>query len=269
MAQGQADGKGVREGWGGEREGEMRERGTAACAGSWFEVGGPQVARTDNTRRLPRTESLAASASVSAKIFSHFPPLPSRCCSLPLVHRAVLSGRSIHAARYIHRIASDPTTYFPSSDRLLLSLYLPFSSPPFSFLSFPFSPFRARRVSRDTSLLPFLLSRTVSSYLRIFFLSLFPPTCSTGRMHRERRAFAALERAQIRVRRNTNCSDRRSHIFSTAPEACRGRRSTRIEIETRGPPGRRARDRKGDQRWRWQWWEKERKRREKHSALIG
>ena len=38
-----------------------------ACAGSWFEVGGPQVARTDNTRRLPRTESLAASASVSAR----------------------------------------------------------------------------------------------------------------------------------------------------------------------------------------------------------
>lgn len=172
---------------------------------------------------------------MSAKIFSHFPPLPSRCCSLPPVLRAVLSGRSIHAAQYIHRIASDPTTYFPSSDHLPLFLHLPFSSSPFSFLPLSFSPSRARRVSRDTS--PPSLSSLANRALLLPFLLFLFRRCSAGRMHRERRAFAALERAQIRVRRNTNCSDRRSHIFSTAPEACRGRRSTRNEIETRGPPG--------------------------------
>lgn len=114
---------------------------------------------------------------------------------------------------------------------------------PFPFLLFDLGAYLAILASPP---LPSLANRVLLPPF-LLFISL-SPTCCTGRMHRERRAFAALERAQIRVRRNTNCSDRRSHIFSTAPEACRGRRSTRNEIETRGPPGRRARDRKGDQR---------------------
>lgn len=73
---------------------------------------------------------------MSAKIFSHFLPLPSlpgvplRCPRGHLLRRAVLSGQSIHAARYTHRTASDPTTCFPSVDHLLL---FPFYSPYFSF----------------------------------------------------------------------------------------------------------------------------------------
>jgi len=235
----------------GAREKERREKerrgGRGACTGSWFEVGGPQVARTDNTRRLPRTESLAASASVSAKIFSHFPPLLSQCCFLPLLvspfvrrvasRRVVLSGWSIHAARYTHTGPLFRSYHLLSIlDHLLFPL---FSLPPSLFL------FLTRLVSRYW---PPPLSSLVNRVLlppSFLFIPLLP-TYSTSRMYRERRAFAALEWVQIRVRRNTNCSDRRSHIFSTAPEACRGRRSTRNEIVTRRPPGRRARDRKGD-----------------------
>lgn len=176
--------------------------------------------------------------------------------------RFYLAGQFTRHDIYTGSLQILPLTFHPPT---VSSLFPPSSPSPFFLSLFLFLPFQLG-ASRDTSLLPFLLfaNRVLlpPSLLFFFFIPL-SPTCSTGRMHRERRAFAALERAQIRVRRNTNCSDRRSHIFSTAPEACRGRRSTRNEIETRGPLGRRARDRKGDQRWWWRWrGKREKKKRE-------
>lgn len=184
----------------GERCEKERDAAAAACAGSWFEVGGPQVARTDNTQRLPRTESLAASASVSAKIFSHFPPLPSRCYSPPSTVRFYLAGQFTQA-RYIHRIASDPTTYFPFSDHLL---FYPFFPSPFPSLSLFLFFFFELGAFSDTSLLPFLPLRTVSSYLRLSFLSLFRQhilraECTAKDAHSPRSSESRLESGEILI----------------------------------------------------------------------
>lgn len=83
---------------------------------------GPQVARTDNTRRLPRTESLAASASVSAGVFSHF-PLP-----LPLFISPVNSRGTIRT--YVSRPSRlvEPHLHPTPSAPLVQFLQLPFSS---------------------------------------------------------------------------------------------------------------------------------------------
>lgn len=85
---------------------------------------GPQVARTDNTRRLPRTESLAASASVSAGVFSHF-PLP-----LPLFISPVNSRGTIRT--YVSRPSRlvEPHLHPTPSAPLVQFLQSPFSSSP-------------------------------------------------------------------------------------------------------------------------------------------
>lgn len=83
---------------------------------------GPQVARTDNTRRLPRTESLAASDSVSAGVFSHF-PLP-----LPLFISPVNSRGTIRT--YVSRPSRlvEPHLHPTPSAPLVQFLQSPFSS---------------------------------------------------------------------------------------------------------------------------------------------
>lgn len=113
---------------------------------------------------------------MSAKIFSHFPPLPSRLLlSPPFVPPSIRPP-----CGFIWSVNSRGTIYTPDRFRSyhLLSILRPSSIPfflPFSLflsLSFSFLLFELG-ASRDTSLLPFLLSRTVSSYLRLSFLPLF------------------------------------------------------------------------------------------------
>lgn len=145
---------------------------------------------------------------MSAKIFSHFPPLPSRCYSPPLVPPSIRPP-----CGFIWPVNSRGTIYTPDRFRSyhLLSilrpspLFPPSSPSPFFLSLFLFLPFELG-ASRDTSLLPFLLSRTVSSYLRLsfFFLFLFRrhvprAECTAKDAHSPRSSEPRLESGEILI----------------------------------------------------------------------